>query len=104
MSLIHHRIFCPKVGAANELMQLMQDDNAAMVRFGSSVVSRILTDHMTGLSDRVVVKWAPYDVGSMDGALSQIMENPEGADYFGGWMEKLNGLIHYSEGAFWDQR
>jgi len=32
------------------------------------------------------------------------METPEGAAYFGGWMKKLNDLIHYYEGEFWDVR
>jgi len=44
------------------------------------------------------------DMGSMDAALSSIVEDPEGAAYFGGWMEKLNGLIHSAEGELWDVR
>lgn len=88
MPLIHRRTFYAKVGAANQLVQLMQDGNAAMVRFGSSISSRVLTDHMTGRSDRVVVEWEVDDIGSMDMALNTIMQNPEGAAYFGGWMEK----------------
>ena len=52
MPLIHRRIFYAKAGAAGQLVQLMQDGNAAMGRYGSSIDSRILTDHMTGRSDR----------------------------------------------------
>ncbi len=55
-------------------------------------------------SDRVVVEWDVDEMGSLDAALSSIMEDPGGAAYFGGWMEKLNGLIHYAEGEFWDVR
>ncbi len=41
---------------------------------------------MTGRSDRVVVEWDVADMGSMDAALSSIVEDPEGAAYFGaGW-------------------
>ena len=104
MPLIHRRIFCAKAGATDQLVQLMQDGNAAMVRYGSSIDSRILTDHMTVRSDRVVVEWDVDDMGSMDATLSSIVEDPEGAAYFGGWMEKLNGLIHSAEGEFWDVR
>ncbi len=104
MPLMHRRIFSAKAGSVGQLVRLMQDGNAAMVRYGSSIDSRILTDHMTGRSDRVVVEWDVGDMGSMDAALSSIMENPEGAAYFGGWMEKLNGLIHYAKGEFWDVR
>jgi hypothetical protein len=52
----------------------------------------------------VAVEWDVDDMGSMDAALSSIVEDPEGAAYFGGWMEKLNGLIHSAEGEFWDVR
>jgi hypothetical protein len=104
VSLIHRRIFYAKVGAANELVLLMQDVNSEMARFGPTIDSRILTDHMTGRSDRVLVEWEVDDIGSMDAALNQVMENPEGAAFLGGWMEKLNSLIHYFEGEFWDVR
>ena len=76
----------------------MHDDNSAMARFGSAINRRILTDHMRGRSDRVVMEWAAEDIWSMDAAMDQVMVNPEGGDFFGEWMEKLNALIHYSEG------
>ena len=57
----------------------MQNGSAAMVRYGSSRDSRILTDHMAGRSDRVVVEWDVDDMGSMDAALRSIMEDPERA-------------------------
>ena len=104
MSLIHRRIFYAKVGAANELVQLMHDDNFAMARFGSAINSQILTDHITGRSDRVVMEWEAEDIWSMDAAMNQVMANPEGGGFFGEWMEKLNALIHYSEGELWDVR
>ena len=62
MSLIHRGIFYAKVGAANELVQLMHDDNSGMARFGSVINSRILTDHMTGRSDRVVMECDADDI------------------------------------------
>ena len=98
MSLIHRRISNAKVGAANELGQLMHDDNSTMARFGSAINSRILTDHMTGCSDRVVMEWEAEDIWSMDAAMNQVMATPAGGDFFGEWMEELNALIHYSEG------
>ena len=79
MPLIHRRICYANAGAADQIVQLMQNGRAAMVRYGSSRDSRILTDHMTGRSDRVVVEWDVDDMGSMDAALRSIMEDPEGA-------------------------
>ena len=64
----------------------MHDDNSAMARFGSAINSRILRDHMTGRSDRVVMEWEADDIGSMDAAMNQVMANPEGADFSAnGW-------------------
>ena len=104
MSLIDRRILYAKVGAANELVQLMHDDNTAMARFGSAIYSRILTDHMTSRSDWVVMECEADDIWSMDAAMNQVMANAEGADFFVEWMEKLNALNHYSEGELWDVR
>ena len=104
MSLNHCRIFYAKVGAANELVQFMHDDNSAVVRFGSAMNSRILTDHMTGSSGQVIMGWKADDIESMAAEMNQVMANPEGADFFGEWMERLNALIHYSEGELWDVR
>ena len=98
MALIHSRIFYAKVGTTNELVQLIHDDNCAMARFGFAINSRILTDPMTGRSDRVVMEWEADDIRSMDAAMNQVMANPEGANFFGEWMETLTALIHYSEG------
>ena len=36
--------------------------------------------------------------------MAQVMGNPDGAAFFSGWMEKLNGLIEYAEGEFWTVR
>jgi hypothetical protein len=56
MALIHSRIFYAKVGTTNELVHLIHDDDSAMARFGVDINTRILTDHMTGRSDRLVME------------------------------------------------
>ena len=66
MALILSRIFYAKVGTTNELVQLIHDDDYAMATFGSDINTRILTDHMTGRSDRLVMEWEANDIGSMD--------------------------------------
>ena len=104
MPFIHRRVFYGKAGAADQLVQHMQEANEAMARFGSDMNPRILTDHMTGRSDRVVVEWEMDNIGSMDDSMSGLMSNPEAAAFFGPWMEKLNSLIHYAEGDIWSIR
>ena len=33
------------------------------------------------------MEWKADDIWSMDAAMNQVMANPEGADFFGEWME-----------------
>ena len=104
MAVIHRRIFYGKVGSADQLVQLMNDANEAMARFGFGPKARVLTDTMTGRSDRVVVEWELENIGDMDSQMAAVMRNPDGAAYFSGMMEKLNGLIEYADGEFWTVR
>ena len=104
MPFIHRRIFYAKVGSADQLVQHMLEADQAMRRYGTGMKTRILTDHMVGRSDRVVVEWEMDTVGHMDEVMGQLMENPEAAAYFNPWMEKLNSLIHYAEGEIWSIR
>ena len=104
MTVIHRRIFYGKVGTADQLVQLMTEANAAMTRFGASFKTRVFTDAMTGRSDRVVVEWELENMGDMDTQMAVVMGSPEGASYFAGMMEKLNGLIEYADGEFWTVR
>lgn len=104
MAFIHRRTFYGKTGAADQLVQHFQEGSQAWDRYGVPMKLRILTDHMTGRSDRVVVEWELDDIGDMDAALSRLMANQEATAYFGAWMETLNGLIDYAEGEFWTVR
>ena len=104
MAIIHRRIFYGKVGSADQLVQLMNEGNETMARFEAGLKARVLTDAMTGRSDRVVVEWELEKMEDMDSAMARVMGNPDGAAFFNGMMEKLNGLIEYAEGEFWTVR
>lgn len=104
MTVIHRRIFYGKVGTADQLVQLVTEMNESMTRFGARFKTRVFTDAMTGRSDRVVVEWELENMGDMDTQMAVVMGSPEGASYFAGMMEKLNGLIEYADGEFWTLR
>ena len=101
MTIIHRRTFYGKVGSADQLVKLMVEANDTMARYGASLKTRVLTDAMTGRSDRVVVEWELENIGDMDSQMTVVMGNPDGAAFFSGLMEKLNGLIEYADGEFW---
>lgn len=65
------------------------------------MTSRILTDDMTGRSDRVVVKWEAESIAVMNAQLESIMSKPESQAEMALWMEKLATLIEYAEGENW---
>ena len=104
MAIVHRRIFYGQVGNGDQLVQLMNEGNEGLARFGAGLTARVLTDAMTGRSDRGVVEWELENIGDMESAMAQVMGSPDGAAFFNGWMEKLNGLIEYAEGEFWTVR
>lgn len=66
MAIIHRRIFFGKVGSADRLVQHMKDGDRILAKYGGEFKSRVLTDHMTGRSDRVVVEWEIESIAEMD--------------------------------------
>lgn len=104
MPIIHRRTFYGKVGSADQLVKLMVEGNETMARLGGGLKARVLTDAMTGRSDRVVVEWELENIGDMDSQMAVVMGNPDGAAFFSGLMAKLNELIDYAEGEFWTVR
>ena len=86
MSVIHRRVFFAKVGQADPLVSHFQEVDKEMRKHGVDMKTRILTDHLSGRSDRV--GWQlPKD-------------RPSSAT---GW-KKLNGFILYSEADNWHVR
>ena len=101
MSIVHRRVFFGKVGTAEQLVQHLQEGDKLLQQHGASFKTRIMTDHLSGRSDRVAAEWEGDDLGEMEAAINQIMTNPQAQAVFGAWMEKLNSLIHYSEAESW---
>ena len=72
-----------------------------LAKYGTQPTSRILTDDMTGRSDRVVVEWDVESVSQMNTELEKVMASPEGQQEMAQWMGKLATLIEYAEGENW---
>ena len=101
MAIVHRRIFYGKVGMGSPLVEHMRTADQIMLKHGGPVISRILTDEMTGRSDRVVIEWDMESIASMNDALDRVMANPEGQAEMSQWVEKLATLIEYAEGENW---
>ena len=101
MTMVHRRIFYGKVGMATPLVEHMRAADQIMAKHGGPVISRILTDEMTGRSDRVVAEWDVESTSAMNAGLEKVMANSEAESEMSRWMEKLATLIEYAEGENW---
>ena len=101
MTIVHRRIFYGKVGMASPLVEHMRAADQIMVKHGAPAISRILTDEMTGRSDRVVAEWDVESISAMIVGMETVMANPEAQGEMSKWMEKLATLIEYAEGENW---
>ncbi len=101
MAIVHRRVFFAKVGQAGPLVQHFQEVDKSMRQYGVDFKARILTDHLSGRSDRVAIEWEVENLEEIDASLGRLMGSPEGQAYFGKWLEKLNDLVLYSEADNW---
>ena len=101
MALIQRRIFYGKVGTGEQLIEHLQQGNEFLKRGGVNIGTRVLSDHNSGRTDRVVAEWELEEAGDFDKAMGQVMDDPQAQAEFGPWVEKLNDLIHYAEVEHW---
>ncbi len=104
MTVIHRRVFYAKVGAAGELVQHLREGEKVLRRYGLEFKTRLLTDHLSGRSDRVVAEWEGESIGDVDAGMARALASPEAQAEMGPWLEKLNSPIHYSEAENWAVR
>ena len=102
MSIVHRRVFYGKVGTADQLIAHLQEGYKLLHQLpGVDLKSRVLSDHMSGRTDRVVTEEEADDLGKIEAAYNQAMSSPEARAWFQPWMEKLTQLIHYAEAENW---
>ncbi|MFQ5873944.1 MAG: hypothetical protein ACE5JL_09100 [Dehalococcoidia bacterium] len=104
MPIIQRRVFYGKVGTAEQLVEHLQEGEKMLQQHGANFKSRLLTDYMSGRSDRVAAEWEVNDLREIDEALNRVMANPQAQAAMGPWLERLNDLIHHSEVENWNVR
>ena len=104
MSIVQRRVFYAKIGNADQLVEHLREAETNLRQYGVEFNTRILTDYMSGRTDRVVAEWEVDYPGELEKGMEQAMSNPDALAYFNPWMEKLNGLIHYAEVEHWSVR
>ncbi|MEE8466296.1 MAG: hypothetical protein V3S68_07445 [Dehalococcoidia bacterium] len=101
MAIVHRRVFFGKVGMSGPLVEHLRAGDQILAKNGARFTTRILTDDMTGRSDRVVVEWEMESASDLTTTLEQVMANPEAQNEMAQWMERLGTMIEYAEGENW---
>lgn len=104
MAIVHRRVFFGKSGTGDQIVGVLQEGEALLAQAGAGFKTRILTDHMSGRTDRVVAEWEANDMGEIEAAMGKAMANSQVQASFRGWVEKLESLIHYAEVENWSIR
>ena len=101
MTIVERRTFYAKIGNANELIEHLKTGDEALERYGMEYKTRILSDHYSGRTDRVVAEWEMDSPGEVDAAIAKAMEDPQAKAESDTWLDKLNDLIHHAEAESW---
>ena len=105
MSIVHRRTFYGKVGTADKLVAVLQEGYETLHKFGGTDIKvRILSDFMSGRTDRVVTEDEAESFGAIEAAYGTAMSDPEAHAWFKAWEPKLQELIQYAEAANWTVR
>lgn len=97
MAIIQRRVFYVKTGRANEIIATNQEFVSLVREAGISTPHRLLTDYMSGRSDRVISEIEVESVGQIEAALGQMMGNPNLAQRLGELQRRIEDAVEYSE-------
>ena len=89
MGIVHRRVFIGKVGKAEEIVTVLQEGDKLLQQYGGDFKSRILTDYMSGRTDRVVAEWEVNDLNAIDSAMERVVSDPPGT----GGIQDLDGEV-----------
>ncbi|MBI4338094.1 MAG: hypothetical protein HY683_09745 [Chloroflexi bacterium] len=101
MSFIMRRVMYGKPGTADQIVQVLKDSEQLVRRYDARTKMRILVDHMSGRSDRVVGEFEMNDVADFYAFMGQVMSKPEVAAEYKALEERGFQLVDYSEAEWW---
>ncbi len=102
MVALHRRVFYGKVGTGGQLAEHVKQGLEKFRQYGLDLKGRVLVDHMSGRTDRVIAEWEGDSAGEIETGINKVMSDPEAQKVFGPWFQKLSEMIHYAEAENWD--
>ncbi len=97
MALVHRRIFHAKVGMAGPLVEHILEFGKLAATQGIELDQRILTDYMSGRTDRVVWEWSFDDFAHLETTMAMAGSDDE----ISAWERTMNTMIDYAEAENW---
>lgn len=97
LAIIQRRVFHVKTGRANDVIAANQEFVELARGAGFANRHRVLTDYMSGRSDRVVSEIEAASVGEIEAAMGKMMSDPRVLARLGELQHKLESLVEYSE-------
>ena len=94
------RVFYGKVGKAGPLVEQVKEMFKLAESAGPSHRWRVLTDHLSGRTDRVVMEWEVDELSDF-AAFDQAARTTVSADALTKWERAMNELIEYAETDTW---
>ena len=101
MAIIQRRVFYGKVGSANELVEWASTMYSLIKAHNPSISYRVMSDHQSGRTDRVVSEIEVGSLAELDAMLGSVMEDGEAAAEFEQHFGKLANLIEHAEVEHW---
>ena len=101
MAIVQRRVFYGKVGAADELVGWANEMYALIKTHNPSISYRVMSDHQSGRTDRVVAEIEVDSLSELDSMLSSLMEEANARAKFEEHFSKLSNLIEYAEVEQW---
>ena len=101
MAIIQRRVFYGKVGAANELVDWAKTMYSLIETHNPSISYRVMSDHQSGRTDRVVAEIEVGSLAELDSMLSTVMEDGDARAEFEQHFGKLANLIEHAEVEQW---
>jgi hypothetical protein len=101
MAFVQIRTFTGRIGKADEIVGILKEIDGVLVGSAGTQPSRILTDHYSGRTDRIVWEITVANLADVDAMIATATETPEQQATFGAWFQRLSDAIHYAEVENW---
>ena len=101
MTIVQRRVFYGVVGKGDELIDHLNEGVVMLRGVGMAIKPRILSDHSSGRTDRVVMELEAENVDELFVFEDEVLAYPEGAEQMQKWFSRLKELAYYAEVDHW---